>query len=50
MYLYEYQLKGPYADHILIPEAQPEEEYFLVLIESPYFSNCKYEISLSNTL
>ena len=43
-------LKGPYADHILIPRAQPEVVYFLVSDESPYFSNYKSEISPSNSL
>ena len=44
------RLKGPYADHILIPRAQPEVVYFLVSNGSPYFSNCKSEISPSNSL
>ena len=43
-------VKGPYADHILIPRAQPEIVYFLVSNESPYFANCKSEISSSNAL
>ena len=43
-------IKGPYADHILIPQAQPEVVYFLVSNESPYFANCKSEISPSNSL
>ena len=32
------------------PRAQPEVVYFLVSNESPYFSNCKSEISPSNSL
>ena len=37
--------KGPYADHILTPRAQPEVVYFLISNENPYFSNCKSKIS-----
>ena len=42
--------KGPYADHILIPRAQPEVVHFLISNESPYFFSCKSKISASNSL
>ena len=32
------------------PRTQPEVVYFLVSNESPYFSNCRSEISPSNSL
>ena len=44
------EIKGPYADHILIPRAQPEIIHFLISNESPYFSSCKSKISASNSL
>ena len=43
-------LKGPYADHILIPQGQLEVVYCLTSNESPYFSDCKPEMSASNSL
>ena len=44
-------IKGPYADHILIPHGSTGSIFFfLVSNESPYFSNCKSEISPSNSL
>ena len=49
-FLWSLQVKGPYADHILIPRAQPEVVYFLISNESLYFSDCKSKISASNSL
>ena len=46
----EISCNRPYADHILIPRAQPEVVHFLVSNESPYFSSCKSKISASNSL
>ena len=43
-------LKGLMPITFSSPRAQPEVVYFLVLNESPYFSNCKSEISPSNSL
>ena len=45
-----WHIKGPYADHISSPKAQPEVVYFLISNESPYFSSCKSKISASNSL
>ena len=50
IYDHQVRIKGPYADHILIPRAQPEVVYFLIPNESPYFSDCKPKISASNSL
>ena len=40
--------KGLYADHILIPRAQPEVVYFLISNESPYFliANPKFQLEV----
>ena len=46
----QHVIKGPYADHILIPRAQPEVVLFLVSNESPYFSHYNRKISASNSL
>ena len=43
-------LKGPYADHILIPRVQAEVVLFLVSNESPYFTHYNPQISASNSL
>ena len=44
--------KGPYADHILIPQGSTGSSIFLISNESPYFSycSCKSKISASNSL
>ena len=41
-------IKGPYADHILIPRAQPEVVYFLISNESPSFLivNPKFQLQI----
>ena len=39
--------KGPYANHILIPQGSTEVVHFLISNESPYFSICKSKISAS---
>ena len=46
----ELGIKGPYADHILIPQGSTEVVYFLISNESPYLCNCKSKISASNSL
>ena len=43
-------LKGPYADHILIPQGSTGSSNFLISNENPYFSSCKSKISASNSL
>ena len=45
------QFKGPYADHILIPQGSTGSSiFFFISNESPYFSDCKSKISASNSL
>ena len=44
------EVKGPYADHILIPQGATVSSTFLVSNESPYFSHYNPKISASNSL
>ena len=46
----EFFLKGPYADHILIPQGSTGTCIFLISNKSSYFSDCKSKISASNSL
>ena len=43
-------IKGPYDDHILIPQGSTGYSIFLISNESPYFSDCKSKILASNSL
>ena len=44
-------LKGPYADHILIPQGSTGSSiFFFISNESPYISDCKSKTSASNYL
>ena len=47
---WQMQLKGPYADHILIPQGSIGSSTFLISNENPYFSSCKSKTSSSNSL
>ena len=40
--------KGPYADHILIPRAQPEVVYFLISMKAHIFliANQKFQLQI----
>ena len=42
--------KGPYANHILIPQGSTGSSTVLISNESPYFSICRSKISASNSL
>ena len=44
------EVKGPYADHILIPQGSTGSSTFLISNESPYFSGCKSKILALNSL
>ena len=44
-------IKGPYADHILIPQGSTGSiVHFLISNESSYFSGCKSKILALNSL
>ena len=43
-------LKGPYADHIHIPQGSAGSSIFFDIKWKPYFSFCKSKISASNSL